>query len=95
MLADSPPVVELLSAKAPPMRWMVFSTMARPRPAPLAAVRAASSSVGLPRSAYRLSLWLCRNRLSNKFDAALSDHGAEDNYQAANCFVPVQRLVKN
>lgn len=41
-LADSPPVVELFRAKAPPMRWMVFSTIASPRPAPLAAVRAAS-----------------------------------------------------
>jgi hypothetical protein len=42
MCAARPPEVVLASAKMPPMRCTVLSTMARPRPAPVAAVRAAS-----------------------------------------------------
>jgi hypothetical protein len=40
--AISPPSGALFSSRLPPMRSNAFSTMARPRPAPVAAVRAAS-----------------------------------------------------
>jgi hypothetical protein len=42
MRAARPPALRLTSCIAPPMRWMFFSTMARPSPAPVAAVRAVS-----------------------------------------------------
>ena len=40
--ATSPPSGALASSSLPPMRCMALSTIARPRPAPVAAVRAAS-----------------------------------------------------
>ena len=42
MWAIKPPSGALVSSKLPPMRWIALSTIARPRPAPVAAVRAAS-----------------------------------------------------
>ena len=42
MCAASPPELLLASAKLPPMRCTVLSTIDSPRPAPVAAVRAAS-----------------------------------------------------
>ena len=52
---QQPAAFGVVDAELAPMRWMDFSTMARPRPAPLAAVRAASPVEG--RGQARQAVW--------------------------------------